>query len=273
MKKPSSTFISIFLTFLAKQLSYNRSFLLWPLNQILIRYFIYKFKVDLSEALIETPLAYRCFNDFFTRKLKPHARPLVKKIGSLHAPCDGILIEHGALTQGKLIQAKGLDYSVNSLIHSEEHQFAYFYTFYLSPRHYHRAHAPLEAKILNLRYLSGLTRSVSMRHVSSIPNLYVENERLVLQFDGYGYGSYAIVMVGAQNVASISTPWYGVCSGHLTSKELFSIDPVFGVAAGEEIANFNMGSTIVLLLEKIPHQQLVSKNQEIKLHQTIAEFN
>jgi phosphatidylserine decarboxylase len=223
------------------------------LRDRLIRRFVAAYGVDLSEAARGIG-DFRSFNDFFTRELKPGARPLADARKFILSPADGAISQLGAITKGRIIQAKGRDYSVAELLGTSAAEAArfeggQFITIYLSPHDYHRVHMPAAGRLAATTYLPGALFSVNQATAAGVDRLFARNERLVCLFDGTD-GRYASVMVGAMIVAGIETVWHGRWPTHAAAplREDFSASgPDF--AAGDEMGRFHLGSTVVLLFE------------------------
>lgn len=153
------------------------------LKNFLIRNFIRKFDVDMSEALIEDPKSYDCFNDFFIRHLKPESRPLSQS--DVICPVDGCISEIGKIERGQLLQAKGKYYSVQELLAcdgqlAEQFVQGQFATLYLSPKDYHRVHMPIDAELVSMTYIPGALFSVQPATTRVVPKLFARNERLAI---------------------------------------------------------------------------------------------
>ena len=220
------------------------------LKRPLTRWFARAYGVDLSEAANADLDSYATFNEFFTRELKAGARPIATGPGTLVAPADGILTEHGAIDGDRVYQAKGSVYTLAALLGEtgaavtalEGGRYA---TIYLAPHNYHRVHAPLAARLTRTRYVPGARFSVSRATAAAIPRIFCRNERVVCWFET-DYGTMVVVLVGALNVSSISTFAHGeIASG--APREWREPEPR-AVAQGAEIGRFNMGSTVVVLL-------------------------
>ncbi len=222
----------------------------------LVRWFIRRYGVDMGEAAEPDPAAYASFNGFFTRALRPGARPLTGTDTTLIAPVDGRISQAGAIRAGTLFQAKGIDYAAADLLGSLE-AFAPFHsgsfaTLYLAPGDYHRIHMPLAGTLRHMTYVPGRLFSVAPWTVRSVPGLFTRNERVCAHFDT-PYGRLAMVLVGAINVAAIETVWAGLITPP-RGRQIVEI-PYTGQAAvtlprGAEMGRFNMGSTVILLLER-----------------------
>lgn len=222
------------------------------IKNYLITRFIHKYKVNMAEAYEENPLAYRCFNDFFIRHLKPETRPLAN--ADIVSPVDGCVSELGRIQQGQILQAKGRYYTVNELLTANDdicQQFTngHFATFYLSPKDYHRIHMPLNATLRTMIHVPGKLFSVQPATARVVPQLFARNERLVLLFDT-PVGLMAMVLVGAAIVGAIGTIWQGdlqrssvirqyLCDNYTPSER--------SLVQGAEMGYFKLGSTVVLL--------------------------
>ncbi|KTC84699.1 phosphatidylserine decarboxylase [Legionella drozanskii LLAP-1] len=218
----------------------------------LIHAFIQQYSVDMSEAINENPNAYRCFNDFFIRHLKPECRPLAQ--ADIVSPVDGSISELGPIEKGQILQAKGRYYTVAELLACEaglSGQFTHgrFATLYLSPKDYHRVHMPIDAKLIEMIYVPGKLFSVQPTTARVVPHLFARNERLVTVFETK-LGLMAMVLVGATIVGAIGTRWQGDLK-RSKRKRYFDFaelnESATAVKQGEEMGYFKLGSTVVLL--------------------------
>jgi len=220
------------------------------LKRPLTNWFAKAYGIDMSEAANADLDSYATFNEFFTRELKPDARPIAGGPSTLVSPADGVLTEHGAIEGGRLYQAKGRAYTLAELVGDtgaavEALEGGYYFTIYLAPHNYHRVHAPLDAQLVRTRYIPGARFSVSRATAAAIPRLFSRNERVVCSFET-DLGPMIVVLVGALNVSSISTFAHGeIASG---AARQYLQQPALPVARGGEIGRFNMGSTVVVLL-------------------------
>lgn len=218
----------------------------------LIRSFIQRYGVDMSEALEENPEHYGCFNEFFIRHLKPECRPLAP--ADILSPVDGFISELGTIAKGQILQAKGRYYTVAKLLACDEglaEQFTQgcFATLYLSPKDYHRIHMPIDAQLTKMIYVPGKLFSVQPAMTRVIPYLFARNERLVTLFATKA-GLMAMVLVGATIVGAIGTRWQGDIprskqNQHLNLADLSGANAP--IKQGEEMGYFKLGSTVVLL--------------------------
>jgi phosphatidylserine decarboxylase len=223
------------------------------LRDRLIRRFAAAYRVDLTEAARGIG-EFQSFNDFFTRELKPGARPFADASRFILSPADGAVSQLGPIAGGQIIQAKGRDYSVAELLgcgvdEAARFEGGSFITIYLSPKDYHRVHMPAIGTLARTRYIPGDLFSVNTATAEGVDRLFARNERLACQFDGPD-GHFASVMVGAMIVAGIDTVWPNTFRTHATAPvhEDFA-DKGHAFAAGDEMGRFYLGSTVVLLFE------------------------
>ena len=209
--------------------------------------------VDLGEAARGIG-QFTSFNDFFTRELKPGARPLADADQFILSPADGAVSQLGPIAGGRIIQAKGRDYSVAEILACSPQEAARFeggrfMTIYLSPRDYHRVHMPARGTLQAASYVPGNLYSVNVATAAGVDRLFTRNERLACRFDGPD-GHFASVMVGAMIVAGIDTVWPNTFAAHAPAPvhEDFA-DAGHSFAAGDEMGRFYLGSTVVLLFE------------------------
>lgn len=222
-----------------------------PLRLPLIRLFIRGFRVDMQEAEEPDPAAYPTFNAFFTRALRPDARPITAEPGALACPADGRLSQFGSLSEGRLVQAKGRTYSLLDLLGGDAdwaERFAggQFATIYLSPRDYHRVHMPTAGRLVAMRHIPGRLFSVNQVTTALVPRLFSRNERLLCLFEGEA-GPFAVILVGAIFVGSMATVWAGQVTPRRPDRKPAEGSPLT-LDRGEEMGRFNMGSTVILLL-------------------------
>ncbi|KAB2936237.1 MAG: phosphatidylserine decarboxylase [Candidatus Contendobacter sp.] len=228
-------------------------------KDVLIRHFARRFRVKLDEALEPNPRAYPDFNAFFTRALKPGARPVAPGDRVACCPVDGAVSQIGFAEADTLLQAKGRSFSLTALLGGDAErarpfQGGAFATLYLSPRDYHRIHMPLAGRLREMVHIPGKLFSVSPLTTRMVPDLFARNERVAALFDTPA-GPMALVLVGAINVASIETVWAGALTPPLGKTIRSWSYPPNGEGAvrldkGAEMGRFNMGSTVILLFSR-----------------------
>ena len=221
----------------------------------LIRWFIKRYNVDMSQAVRQQPEDYEHFNDFFTRALVEGARPVDDSHDGIACPADGAISQLGSIRHGRVFQAKGQDYSLVELLGGDSERASVFQdgrfaTVYLSPRDYHRVHMPLAGTLKETVYVPGQLFSVNQTTAENVPGLFARNERLVCLFDTEA-GPMAVVLVGAMIVAGIETVWAGEVAPvrprlQTTDYSTTGRQPVT-LAKGEEMGRFKLGSTAIVL--------------------------
>ena len=219
-----------------------------------IKSFIKAYGINMSEAKFKNAEDFRTFNDFFTRELAEGARIIDPSENALCYPVDGAISQQGDIVDGQLIQAKGFNYSLTSLLGGDEKtaapfQGGKFSCIYLAPKDYHRIHMPMAATLREMIYVPGELFSVNPLTANNVPDLFARNERVVAIFDTK-HGELAMVLVGATIVASIETTWAGTITPP-AGKDIFRWSyPAEGVNAihfekGDEMGRFKLGSTVV----------------------------
>jgi phosphatidylserine decarboxylase len=251
-------------------------------KDLMIRRAIDWYKVDMSEALVDDPGAYRSFNDFFTRALRPEARPVAEAANAVASPVDGTLSQAGTIEAGYLLQAKGHDYALQELLGGDPalsrlFEAGGFATIYLSPRDYHRIHMPLDGKLKKMVHVPGRLFSVNETTCQKVSRLFARNERVISLFETE-HGPMAVIMVGAIFVSSIDTVWAGTVTPARQRVSSWSYPPAGRAKAitlkkGEEMGRFNMGSTVILLFAKdaVAWSGELTPGAKVKMGQMIGE--
>lgn len=227
-----------------------------PLLRALIRFWIRAYGADLSEAA-EPAEAYGTFNDFFTRALKPGARPVASGAGVIVSPSDSRLSHIGTVPpDGRLEQVKGETYALEALLGSDDEAAPYrrglHATLYLSPGMYHRVHSPVTGRIVAWRYVPGRLFPVNELAVRSVPGLFTRNERVIVLMETDDVGPVAVVLVGATNVGRISLSFTDLVTNAGASAGRVQPPEPIAIGRGDELGRFNLGSTVVLLVAE-PH--------------------
>ena len=207
---------------------------------------------DLGEAELDLR-AYDSFGDLFARRLRPGARPIDSDGAAVIAPCDGTVAARGIASGGELIQAKGLNYRLEDLVVDPDMARRLvdgpYATIYLSPRDYHRVHAPIDGRIVGYTYVPGEQWPVNLKVAARRDQLLVRNERVVIWLESVQVGSVAIVMVGATGVGNIRLAHAPDSVTWRPAREVRRIELDTPVARGDELGAFRLGSTVVMLFE------------------------
>jgi phosphatidylserine decarboxylase len=216
-----------------------------------------KYQVNMDEAAQPDITQYASFNDFFTRALKPGARPLAD--AAFVCPVDGAISQLGHIDGDQIFQAKGHRYSTQALVGGDaalatQFQYGEFATIYLSPKDYHRIHMPSSGRLRRMIHVPGDLFSVNPATARGVPGLFARNERVVCVFDmpataGETPQQFVLVLVGATIVGSMATPWHGVVNPPRpgTVREWTYDDQDLRLQQGDEMGRFLLGSTVVLL--------------------------
>ncbi len=218
-----------------------------PFSNLSVWWFANKYGIDLDEAELEWK-DYRCIGEFFTRRLKPEARPIADQ--PIIHPVDGEIVQYGPITSGQYIQAKGLVYSIAELTGDKaaREKFAggFFVTYYLSPMDYHRVHSPVTGQIRKMKHIPGSLWPVAEWAVKSVSRLYARNERVVVDILT-DWGPVAVVFVGAYNVGKISLAFEPrLTTNDGTSKPRSREYGEVPIEKGAELGTFQLGSTVVV---------------------------
>jgi phosphatidylserine decarboxylase len=221
----------------------------------LIRWFVGKYGVDMSEAAEPDIRSYESFNDFFTRPLKAGLRPLAA--ADFVCPVDGAISQFGEIDDHHILQAKGHSFTTTELVGGDQalaarFRHGSFANLYLSPRDYHRLHMPCDGRLTRMIYVPGALFSVNPVTARGVPNLFARNERVVCVFESPEHGMFVMVLVGATIVGSMATVWHGVVNPRRTGKlsQWTYADQDIVLRKGEEMGRFLLGSTIVMLFGK-----------------------
>ena len=243
------------------------------IKRTFIHLFAKAYDISLADAQRKHLDDYSSFNDFFTRALADGTRPLPDEPKALACPVDGTVSQIGQIQSDLLMQAKGHQYTLNSLAGETGKGFENgdFCTIYLAPSNYHRIHLPCDAKLVETRAIPGALFSVNGVTEAGIPGLFCRNERLVCRFETE-FGPMLLVLVGALIVASIETVWEGPASPY--REEIVTIhDQDF--KRGDEIGRFLLGSTVICCFAKdaVVLANNINEGSIVQLGQAVGTFN
>jgi phosphatidylserine decarboxylase len=247
-----------------------------PVHRAAIKTFARLYHVDLAEA--EHALEhYPTFAEFFTRGLKAGARPIDPGEKVVVSPVDGAVSQVGYSEHGRVLQAKDIHYSVGELLGDEAaarpfHGGAWT-TIYLSPRDYHRIHAPLGGTITGYAYIPGEFWPVNPASVKNKKSLFCVNERLVTYLDTVA-GKCAVVKVGATCVSRIKAAYEDVITHQGQPGKVHRYDTALAVDKGGELGRFEMGSTVILLFEpgRVKWDESLQPEAVVRLGRRIGEI-
>lgn len=245
-------------------------------HQAAMRLFAKRYQVNLDEA--EGTIAdYPTFAQFFTRRLKPGMRTVDPQADAVVSPADSRVSQVGQIEGGQCLQAKGIRFPVDKLLGDARRALDFeggsFVTLYLSPRDYHRFHAPLKGEITGFSYLPGAFWPVNAASVKSVEALFAINERLVTFLDTKA-GKLAYVAVGATCVARIHAAYDSIVTHTGGQAKQHSYPRPIAIEKGAEIGMFEMGSTVILLFEKgrVTWDEALVPEAPVRFGQRIGTF-
>ncbi|MFO0681864.1 MAG: archaetidylserine decarboxylase [Sandaracinus sp.] len=227
-----------------------------------IGWYVRAYDVDLSECVIPEG-GFRTFNEFFTRPLKEGARPLDPDPAAVLSPADGKIEDCGDIDARGSFRIKGKPYTLEELLGSQSEAARLaggrFVVVYLSPRDYHRVHAPVGGEVVRARHLGGTLFPVNRIGVDHVPGLFAKNERVVIVQDAVGLGEVVTVLVGALVVGGIGLSFDAglVTRAGRAGGETRYAAPRPSRARGEELGWFELGSTAIVFLPPSPPTELV----------------
>jgi phosphatidylserine decarboxylase len=220
--------------------------------RVAVRAYCKAYDVDLAEC--EVPKAgWDSFDAFFTRSLKPGVRPLDPEPDALVSPADGRVEDAGLIEVGSTLRVKGHTYSVGELLADRWAGSLYaggqFAVIYLSPRDYHRVHAPVDGRVRSVRHVEGTLFPVNEIGVRHVPRLFARNERVVVEQTTPRHGPITTVMVGAIGVGRISVafdPTLVTNSGRAYGESIYTASDAPELRRGDELGTFHLGSTVIV---------------------------
>jgi len=234
------------------------------IKNLMIKYFMRHYQIQLNEYSRKNINEYKSFNDFFTRELSLNNRPIAENAKLIISPVDGTVAQFGSIKLGRLMQVKGINYQLDEFLNHHKdlikiYENGFFMSIYLAPYNYHRVHLPYEGTLVSAEMVSGKTHRVDQKALKTIKNLYVENQRLISNFENNLF-NFSLIMVAALNVSSMS----------ITSKS----DGTKFYEKAEEFGRFNLGSTVVILFPKstnLDWSSSIESGQKVKFGECIAK--
>jgi len=234
------------------------------------RAFVAAYGVDLAEAEGELP-DYPTIAALFTRRLRPHARPIAADPGVLVSPVDGTCAAVGTTVDQRIEVAPGRPVSLDALLDAPVDGERDVAVLYLSPRDYHRVHVPRGGVATAWRYVPGTLWPVFPAAVRRIDELFGRNERAIVRLSTDA-GPLDVVLVGAFGVGRITL---SVCDLVTNTGGARSGGPLADVpvARGEELGVFHLGSTVILVAPAGTWTWTVSSGDPVRLGQGIGRLN
>lgn len=226
-----------------------------PIQRIINQIYVSMMKVDLME--FEEVSAYKSLNKLFTRKFKTRRLFNINK-ETVISPCDSLVSAFGTIENALALQIKGFSYSVRKLLgdyiakqEKDRLEGGVYVNFYLSPRDYHRYHAPIDMRVTKALHIPGKLYPVNFCWLKKVPGLFLENERVVLECYTKENTLFYMVFVGALNVGKMAFTFDKTIQTNAKEslQQCYLYDNLF-LSKGDELGHFEMGSTIVMLFEK-----------------------
>lgn len=248
------------------------------LSRILIAPYIRRYGVRMEE-FVRPVKDYASLVDFFCREINPALRPVAQGSHILVAPVDGRIAEYGTVKNGRMIQAKGMNYSPARLLGGDNiarhYEGGLYIAIYLSPADYHRIHAPVSGSVHRATRIRGTRWPVNEHGVRGVEHLFEKNERVITYLDTQEFGQVAMVKVGAYIVGRVVVTYesqMGALSGRQQIKTVESADGIT-VCKGDELGRFEFGSTVILLIEPGSYRwsTAVEYGAKVKMGQPILE--
>ena len=241
-----------------------------PLLQKFIQFYCKIYSINLSESQGKLT-SFKTFNEFFTRDIDFAKRKIDNAKNSIISPVDGILIGFDKIHKNKLYSTKGVEFTLEELVGEKNAKIfenGYCITIYLSPADHHRIYAPSEGKIYNFSYFSGSLWPVNSLGLKLFPKLFCINERLLsLMKNDEHKTTIGILKIGATIVGGIKTKYTSISQYHgQKSKIYIPLKKTVSVKKAEEIAQFELGSTVLLLFQKnsfLPNNLKIDKKIQV----------
>ncbi|MDE5591570.1 MAG: phosphatidylserine decarboxylase [Helicobacter sp.] len=235
-----------------------------PIQIFINRAYARFFKLDMQE--FDSLESYPTLNALFTRVLREQ-RSFDDNQEKMISPCDSMIMEMGICKDNFAMQIKGKPYVLSDFITQNLEEGYWYVNFYLSPRDYHRFHAPIDLKIKSIAFVDGILLPVNKKSLEKNESLFNKNKRVVLKCEDSFGSMFYFIAVGALNVGKITIHIAPEISILKENKEIVYENPHF-LKKGDEIGCFEMGSTIVVLSKNWQYQ--INNYQQLRFGDSIA---
>jgi len=245
-----------------------------PIQHLINHGYVKLMGLDMSE--FADPNSYPTLNKLFTRALV-RPRMIIEDEDIMISPVDALVTDFGTITQGRAYQIKGMEYSLEQLF-GQHHQSAtqaveggIFLNLYLSPKDYHRYHAPNHLKIRSLTHIPGKLYPVNFPLLRNMPNLFIENERVIIECEDRQGRTFVMALIGALNVGKMIITFEPKVktNSDINQSQHYTYENLW-LEKGELFGWFEMGSTILLFSQKDSFLPEVAINQNVKFSQPIG---
>lgn len=230
--------------------------------------------LDMSE--FKSAESYTSLNELFTRHFVT-MRTFSAEANTVISPCDSLITEWGTIQDTRALQIKGMSYDVNAFLgehiddsSKEVIRNGSFVNFYLSPRDYHRYHAPMDMQVLKVVHIPGKLYPVNIPTLKNKVDLFIENERVVLECLSVRGKRFFLVLVGALNVGKMEVAFEPKIQTNTTLISSIYAYKNLHLKKGDDFGCFKMGSTIIMLCEKEMCEWGVETGMNVRFGQTIA---
>jgi len=225
-----------------------------PVQSLINKSYVNLMGLDMSR--FDEPDSYPTLNKLFTRAIKSPMNISTDNTEVI-SPADSLITDFGHISDGKAYQIKGMSYSIEKLLgeHYQDHietlKDGCYANFYLSPKDYHRYHIPLDMRIKSATHIPGALYPVNMPLLKNKANLFIENERIVLECEVCDGKKMFMILVGALNVGSMTLTFDERVQTNIDSREInhYVYDDI-SMKKGDLLGWFEMGSTIVMLSQR-----------------------
>jgi phosphatidylserine decarboxylase len=231
--------------------------------------------LDMSE--FQEPKQYKSLNALFTRELKIK-REFNIDSDTIISPCDSFITECGELDKDYALQIKGMHYNVQDFLGDKvdtdmcsQITDGQFVNFYLSPKDYHRYHMPMNLKIKKAIHIPGKLYPVNIPYLKKQIDLFIENERVVLECEMENSKPMYLVLVGALNVGKMTLSFEPQLQTNARKEHIsvYEYEDLY-MNKGDEFGYFMMGSTIIMLAPKDTLNLNIQTNEKVSFAQKIA---
>jgi phosphatidylserine decarboxylase len=232
--------------------------------------------LDMSE--FNSYQSYESLNALFTRHFV-EVRPFSAEAYEVISPCDSLITEWGTIEETKALQIKGMSYDVNDFLgehisnsSKEAVRNGSFVNFYLSPRDYHRYHVPLDMQVVKAVHVPGKLYPVNIPTLKNKVDLFIENERVVIECLSSEGKRFFMVLVGALNVGQMEVSFEPkIQTNTVLTPSVYEYENLH-LKKGDDFGCFKMGSTIIMLCEKEMCEWDVQTGVSVRFGQTIAKL-
>lgn len=210
-----------------------------PLHRLMISIFKSLYGIEWH-----SPQRFANLGAFFLRRI-----PFEVGKSDLVSPVQAEVVEYAtSLNLSTETRVKGIQYSWKEFpeLDLKPWSSGRFWNLYLTPRHYHWVHAPCSGIELKAYRTSGLKWPVNAWGRRYCPDLYLRNDRLTFSWQSEKFGQIYLICVGAMGVSSLKS----VKGDPGVKGQWTPIAP--NVAKGEALLAFELGSTVLLLVERPP---------------------